>query len=114
MKRFVYVITDRNRTSLHVGMSSDLLKTISFYKEMPNLFFDNASQLSRLIYFEELLTEQDAMNRFNQICKFTRTQKEKLVREVNPDWIDLAIGLDYEEKVMKADISALLRIRKAA
>lgn len=114
MKRFVYVITDRNRTSLHVGMSSDLLKTINFYKEMPNLFFDSASQLSRLIYFEELHTEEVALHRFNLICKYTRAQKEKLIRDVNPDWLDLAIGLSYEDMLLQAERLEPVKIGKAA
>ena len=51
MKKYVYLVTDRNRSSLHVGMSADLIKTMSFYRQMPNLFFDSAQQLTRLVYF---------------------------------------------------------------
>ena len=96
MKKFVYIVTDRNRTTLHVGMSSDLLKTLEFYKQMPSLFFDNAQQLTRLIYFEELKTEEQALSRFKVVSRFTRMQKERLVRSCNPDWVDLTIGLDFE------------------
>lgn len=96
-KKFVYVVTDRNRTCLHVGMSSDLMKTMNFYRQMPNLFFDAGQQLTRLVYFEELNTEHSAMHRFNLISKFTRIQKDRMIRSVNPDWIDLTIGLDFEQ-----------------
>lgn len=96
-KKFVYIITDRNRTSLHVGMSSDLMKTMNFYRQMPNLFFDSGQQLSRLVYFEELNSELNAMQRFDLISKFTRIQKDRMIRSVNPDWIDLTIGLDFEQ-----------------
>ena len=96
MKKFVYIVTDRNRTSMHVGMSSDLIKTLDFYKQMPNLFFDNGQQLTRLVYFEEFKSEAQALARFKVISRFTRMQKERLVRSCNPDWIDLTIGLDFE------------------
>ncbi len=96
MKKIVYIVTDRNRTSLHVGMSADLIKTLDFYKQMPNLFFDSAQQLTRLVYFEEFKTEAQALNRFKLVSRFTRAQKERLVRSCNPDWIDLTIGLDFE------------------
>lgn len=96
-RKFVYLVTDRNRSSIHVGMSSDLMKTMSFYRQMPNLFFDSAHQLTRLVYFEDLNSENSAMERFKLISKFTRIQKEKMIRSVNPDWIDLTIGLDYEQ-----------------
>ena len=96
MKKFVYIVTDRNRTSLHVGMSSDLIKTLDFYKQMPCLFFDSGQQLTRLVYFEEFKTEAQALTRFKLMSKFTRMQKERVVRSCNPDWIDLTIGLDFE------------------
>lgn len=106
MKKYVFIVTDRNRLSLHVGMSSDLIKTMKFYRQIPNLSFDNSSQPTRLIYFEELNSEINSLERFNTISKFTRMQKERLVRAVNPDWVDLTIGLDFE-KVVYSGISSI-------
>ena len=101
MKRYIYIITDRNRNNLHVGLCSDLTKTLDFYREMPTLFFDNSQQLNRLVYFEEMRNEDQAMERFKFVSTFTRPQKEKMIRSVNPDWIDLTIGLSFEN-TMKA------------
>ena len=98
MKRFIYIITDRNRNNLHVGLCSDLLKTLQFYQQMPTLFFDSAQQLNRLVYFEEINSEEQAMERFKFVSTFTRPQKEKMIRAVNPDWVDLTIGLNFENK----------------
>ncbi|HYK77470.1 MAG TPA: GIY-YIG nuclease family protein [Daejeonella sp.] len=97
MKKYVYLVTDRNRSCLHVGMSADLMKTMAFYRQMPHLFFDSGQQLTRLVYFEELNSESDALQRFNLISRFTRIQKDRLVRSVNPDWLDLTLGLDLEK-----------------
>ncbi|MGZ3872553.1 MAG: GIY-YIG nuclease family protein [Mucilaginibacter sp.] len=99
MKRFIYIITDRNRNNLHVGLCSDLLKTLDFYRQMPTLFFDNARQLNRLVYFEEMNTEEHAMERFKTVSTYTRPQKEKMIRSVNPNWVDLTIGLNFESGV---------------
>jgi putative endonuclease len=99
MKRFIYIITDRNRNNLHVGLSSDLVKTLKFYSEMPTLFFDSAQQLNRLVYFEEINSEEMAMERFKQVSTYTRPQKEKMIRPVNPDWVDLTSGLNYENSI---------------
>jgi putative endonuclease len=96
MKRFIYIITDRNRNNLHVGLCSDLLKTLKFYGEMPTLFFDSSQQLNRLVYFEEISTEEMAMERFKTVSTFTRPQKEKMIRPVNPDWVDLTMALNFE------------------
>src|ERR1700743_2262405 len=99
MKRFIYIITDRNRNNLHVGLCSDILKTIQFYGQMPTLFFDSAQQLNRLVYFEEINSEEQAMDRFKFVSTFTKPQKEKMIRSVNPNWVDLTIGLNYESGV---------------
>lgn len=99
MKRFIYIITDRNRKNLHVGLCADLLKTLDFYRQMPTLFFDNSQQLNRLVYFEEINTEEQAMERFKGLSTFTRAQKEKMIRSVNSDWIDLTIGLKFENGI---------------
>jgi putative endonuclease len=102
MKRFIYIITDRNRNNLHVGLCSDILKTIQFYSQMPTLFFDSAQQLNRLVYFEEINTEEQAMERFKFVSTFTRPQKEKMIRSVNPNWVDLTIGLNFESNTRTA------------
>ncbi len=106
MKKYVYLVTDRNRTCLHVGMSTDLMKTMAFYRQMPNLFFDSGKQLTRLVYFEELNSENSTVQRFNLLSKFTRIQKDKIVRSVNPDWVDLTIGLDFES-ILLAGVNVL-------
>ena len=115
MKRFIYIITDRNRNNLHVGLCSDILKTIQFYTQMPTLFFDSAQQLNRLVYFEEINTEEQAMERFKFVSTFTRPQKEKMIRSVNPNWVDLTIGLNFESTnrtrpMIRPSISAARRL----
>lgn len=100
MRKFIYIVTDRNRVNLHIGMSGDLSKTLSFYKQMPNLFFDSGQQLTRLVYFEEFKTEVQANSRFKLINRFTRLQKERIVRSCNPDWIDLTPGFNFENNSM--------------
>ena len=97
MKHVVYVLTDRNRSNLHVGMSTDLLKTMEFYAKMPTLFFDPSKQLNRLVYFEEFSSEQAAISRFKILNAFTKMQKQRLVMSVNANWIDLIPALKYEQ-----------------
>ena len=97
MKHVVYVLTDRNRSNLHVGMSTDLLKTMEFYAKMPTLFFDPSKQLNRLVYFEEFSSEQAAISRFKSLNAFTKMPKQRLVMGVNANWIDLIPALKYEQ-----------------
>lgn len=99
IKKYVFIVTDRNRNNLHVGLSADILKTMDFYKKMPSLMFDASQQLTRLVYFEELNDEATATNRFNLLNRYTRTQKERMVRSVNADWVDLTLALKNENLV---------------
>ncbi|QKJ28951.1 GIY-YIG nuclease family protein [Mucilaginibacter mali] len=99
MKNFIYIITDRNRNNLHVGMCTDLLKTLEFYSQMPTLFFDSSKHLTRLVYFEEINNEEMAMDRFKYVSTFTRAQKEKMIRSANADWMDLTKGLKLEQEL---------------
>ncbi|QNL48917.1 GIY-YIG nuclease family protein [Olivibacter sp. SDN3] len=100
MKLFVYILTDCNRKCLHVGLTDDLLKTVSFYKTHKQLFFDAASQVSRLVYFEEFRSEELGIERFNNLSIFTRSQKERLIRSYNKDWIDLSLKLAGEQQIV--------------
>ena len=101
MKNIVFIVTDANRTTLHVGMSSDLVKTMEFYAKMPSLFFGPNQKLSNLVYFEELNSEVTAHQRFMTISKYTRAQKEKMIREVNNNWLDLTLAIKYERDLKK-------------
>ncbi|MDM8174973.1 MULTISPECIES: GIY-YIG nuclease family protein [Olivibacter] len=99
MKRFVYILTDCNRQYLHVGLTDDLFKTMTFYKEHRQLFFDTAAKVSRLVYFEEIDTEELGIARFNVLSAFTRSQKERLIRAKNKDWQDLSLCLGIDNLV---------------
>lgn len=96
MKRFVYILTDCNRQCLHVGLTDDLIRTMAFYKEHKQLFFDATARVSRLVYFEEIDTEELSMSRFNLLSTFTRSQKERVIRASNKDWQDLSLRLGVD------------------
>ncbi len=114
VKRLIYIITDNNRSTLHVGMSSNLLSTMDFYKTMPTISFDNNKKLNKLVYFEEFVFEETARKRFDSVSSFTRAQKEKLIREVNANWIDLTVGLELEAVLTNEVTPETRTIKKAA
>lgn len=91
MKQFIYILTDSNRRSLHVGLTQDLIYTMNYYKERHLAFFDSPKAVSRLVYLEETSTLEMARNRFKEISAYTRTQKEKIIRLKNMDWKDLSL-----------------------
>ncbi len=91
MKKHLYILTDSNRICLHVGLTDDLNSAINTYKNLSDLFFDSCSKVSRLVYRESFFSEEAALKRFQELSKFTRMQKERLIRRYNPNWIDLGL-----------------------
>ena len=91
MNNYIYILTDSNRNCLHVGMTNDLLTAKNTYKELPGLFFDACSKISRLVYHEALPSEMAALRRFKELSGYTRMQKERLIRKHNPNWVGLGM-----------------------
>lgn len=52
-----------------------------------------------LVYFEEFDIVNDAFKREKQLKAGNRKKKEDLINSINPEWIDLALGLEgYSKK----------------
>jgi|SRR5690606_21505049 len=96
MKQFVYILTDSNRKNLHVGLTHDLKYTMNYYKDMYSLFFDSHKKASRLVYFEEAYSLESALERFKVISEYTRSQKERIIRLDNANWVDLSLRPNFE------------------
>lgn len=91
MSNHIYILTDSNRQCLHVGTTQDLQETTKTYKELYGLFFDAGSKIFRLVYQESYPTADAATKRFEELKCYTRTQKERLIRKNNPNWVDLSL-----------------------
>ncbi|SFC60803.1 putative endonuclease [Parapedobacter composti] len=92
MAIYIYILTDSNRSYLHVGMANDLNKAIDVYSRKSRLFFDACAKVYRLVYHEAWPTEEAALRRFKELSAFTRMQKEKLIRKYNPNWVEIPAG----------------------
>lgn len=91
MNNYIYILTDSNRSSLHVGMVDDLKNVPKTYRDLTGLFLDDYSTVFRLVYHEALPTFAAALRRLQELNGYTRMQKERLIRKHNPNWLDLGI-----------------------
>lgn len=98
MEHHLYILTDINRTSLHVGTTHNLDDAVKTYRDMYALFFDANSRISRLVYRETFATEEETIKRFEEVSQYTRMQKERLIRRTNPDWVDISIVRPMRQK----------------
>lgn len=103
--KYLYFITNSNRTEIIIGLTDDIVRFAkSCRNEQENLF--NNSELSpfRLVYFEEYTDIFKAKDRYRYVNKWTRAQKEKLIRLHNQEWTDLSEAIIIEELTKNAQI----------
>ncbi len=90
---WVYILTNKNKTTLYVGVTSDLLNRIYKHKNKiyPNSFSARYN-LDTLVYFNGFNRIEEAIENERLIKAGNRKAKIKLINSRNPDWKDL-----YEE-----------------
>lgn len=88
---FIYIMTNKNNTTLYTGVTSDLPKRIQQHKE--NYYQQNFTakyNLHKLVYWESFQEIGDAIFREKQIKAGSRQDKLNLIFSINPEWRDLA------------------------
>ncbi|MCF8257853.1 MAG: GIY-YIG nuclease family protein, partial [Flavobacteriales bacterium] len=86
----VYLMTNKNRTTLYCGVTSDLVKRVQQHKE--HAFSKSSTaryNLEYLVYYEGFHTIEEAISREKQIKGGSRKKKEALIASMNPEWNDL-------------------------
>ena len=87
---WVYIITNKNKTVLYIGMTNDLARRVSEHRSGDVPGFASAYQCRRLIYHEHYTDVNDAIARETQLKKWSRSKKVGLIDRMNPRWDDLA------------------------
>jgi putative endonuclease len=89
----VYIMANKNNTTLYVGVTSNLVSRIYEHKEKvyPKSFTAKYN-LNKLVYFEGFHSIEEAIAREKQIKGGSRKKKVQLIKSTNPLWKDL-----YEE-----------------
>lgn len=84
---YVYVMTNKNKTTLYIGVTNDLCRRIYEHKNhlMKNSFTDRYN-LEYCIYFEEFVYFDLAIHREKELKKWNRQKKEDLINKKNPKW----------------------------
>jgi len=86
----IYFMTNKNRTTLYLGVTSSLVKRVSehrshFYKGS----FTDKYNLELIVFYEFHSTIGEAISREKQVKKWNRAKKDALINELNPEWVDL-------------------------
>jgi putative endonuclease len=86
----IYIITNKNKTTLYTGVTSRLVERI--YEHKNHIYkgsFSDKYNLEYLVFFETFTSIEEAIAREKQIKAGNRKTKENLINSINPEWRDL-------------------------
>jgi len=89
MGGWVYIMTDRYRGTLYIGVTSDLVARAWAHREGRGSKFCARYGLTKLVYAEQAPTIVEAIAREKAMKKWKRAWKIREIERVNPDWLDL-------------------------
>ncbi|AZA84867.1 hypothetical protein C1637_18985 [Chryseobacterium lactis] len=92
---FIYIMTNKNHTTLYTGVTSNLPKRVQQHKESYfSQSFTSRYNLHKLVYWEAFQEIGDAIGREKQIKAGSRQKKLNLINAMNPNWLDLADDIE--------------------
>ena len=86
----IYILTNKNNTTMYVGVTADLPGRIMEHKERvyPKCFTSRYN-LTKLVYYEMFHSIEEAIEREKQLKVGPRRRKLRLINGMNPEWRDL-------------------------
>ncbi len=86
----IYIMANYNNKVLYIGVTSDLYARVSEHKEKKHSdSFTAKYNCNKLVYYESFSRIEEAIIKEKQLKKWRREWKERLINEMNPQWIDL-------------------------
>ena len=86
---YVYMMTNKNNTTLYSGVTSDLVRRVYEHRNKLIQGFTSRYNLTKLVYYEIVDGEVQAIEREKVLKKAYKSYKIKLINEMNPAWDDL-------------------------
>jgi putative endonuclease len=89
-RRFVvYILANRPRGVLYVGVTSDLSRRLTEHRAKLVPGFAASHGLMRLVHVETYASILEARSREHSLKRWRRAWKIELIEKDNPDWGDL-------------------------
>ncbi|WP_019025000.1 MULTISPECIES: GIY-YIG nuclease family protein [unclassified Thioalkalivibrio] len=85
----VYMMSNRRDGTLYVGVTSNLVQRVWQHRSGEVSGFTSRYGLHRLVWFEQCVEMESAIEREKQLKAGPRRRKVALIEQVNPGWRDL-------------------------
>ena len=86
---YVYILTNKPRGTLYVGVTNDLVRRVYQHREGTIAGFTKRYGLKQLVYFDKHDTPTLSIQREKNIKHWSRLWKLDLINSSNPQWRDL-------------------------
>lgn len=100
---YVYIVTNKVRGTLYVGVTSDLEKRISQHKAKTFQGFTATYGLDKLVYYEVFGDMTEAICREKRLKRWNRAWKIDAIEAGNPFWRDLFLDWFQAENGIDMD-----------
>ena len=90
---YVYILANKRNGTLYIGVTSGLVRRIYDHKNDLVEGFTKQYGVHDLVYFEKHEDIAEAIVREQQLKKWDRKWKLRIIEEFNPDWQDLYDGI---------------------
>ena len=87
---YVYIMSNKNRTTFYIGVTNDIARRVAEHKEGSGSKFTAKYKLHDLVYFEVIYDIEQAIRREKQLKNWHREWKLNLIKELNPEMKDLS------------------------
>lgn len=88
MPYYVYIMTNRERGTLYVGVTNDIARRVWEHREGIGGGFTKKYGLMRLVHIEVFAAITDAIHREKRLKHWNRAWKIDLIEADNPHWED--------------------------
>ena len=89
MGGYVYILASERHGTLYIGVTNDLLRRTWEHREHVVPGFTKRHAVTRLVWFEQHSSVEEAIVREKQIKRWRRNWKIALIEARNPHWEDL-------------------------
>jgi putative endonuclease len=86
---WVYILANRPRGPLYVGVTADLVARVSQHRAGEGGRHSSRYRIIKLVYFEEHSSIVEAIRREKRLKRWRRAWKPDLIESFNPTWKDL-------------------------
>ncbi|MCK5907760.1 MAG: GIY-YIG nuclease family protein [Flavobacteriales bacterium] len=88
---YVYIITNIRKAMYYIGVTSSLERRLAEHRDGLGSTFTSKYNIHYLVYYEEFMDINRAIEREKQLKGWSRIKKEKLIKRTNPEvvWLDI-------------------------